>query len=54
MGAQSMNAEAVEPQETMLPWSPSEMDWDRDTDEAIVLDRHTCFLTNTVFDECPK
>ena len=49
-----MDTEAAEPQETMLPWLPFEVDWYCDARESIIFNEDLCFLTYTVFEEGPE
>nr|POE75610.1 hypothetical protein CFP56_53722 [Quercus suber] len=48
MRAQSMDAEAGEPQEAVLPRLPSEVGWYRDSSKAILLDEYLRFLSSAI------
>lgn len=54
MRAECVKAEVAKSQETMLPWSPNEIDGNCDAYKAIVFDRYASFLTDAVLADGPK
>ena len=54
MRTERVEAKAAKSQETMLPWSPNEINRNRDAYKAIVFDRDASFLTDAVLADSPK